>query len=114
VCRRNGYVFITGNSWYGYDDKPSKTELLTGTMFLRPTDKVKELLVEWYAKAKFEKVWEQVVLNNIIGKYKFKIYPIPFEYCAIKSRPGNKEALIKCDPVVLHHQASRIWKKRTL
>jgi len=109
-----GFHTLNWNDWYGYNNTPPTMELLTGTMFFRNRKKVRELCREWYSIASKTKEWEQKVLQKIIGKYDLKIYPLPLEYCYIKSRPQNKPPLVKLDPVILHHQVSRELKKRRL
>ena len=99
------------NRWYGYSQTPPTMELLTGTMWFKNNDKVKALCKEWYEKAKTSGEWEQVVLSKVIKKHDVKIYPLPIEYCFINSRPRGLEPLVKCDPVIIHYQASRETKK---
>ena len=107
-----GYHTLNWNTWYGYDNKPATMELLSGTLFLRNRKKVRELCTEWYDLAKNTNEWEQKVLQKIIGKYNLKVYPLPLEYCYPISRPKGLEPLVKLDPVILHHQKSREWKRK--
>jgi hypothetical protein len=109
-----GYHILQWNAWYGYKDNPSKTELLTGTMFFRPTTKVKDLCKEWYETAKETMLWEQKVLASIIDSHGLNIYKLPLEYCYITSLPNGDAPLIKLDPVITHHQVSREFKKKKL
>jgi len=109
-----GFHTLDWNLWYGYEDSPPKTELLSGTMFFKNNRKVKSLCAEWYKRASSTQIWEQKVLQEIIGDYDLKIYELPLDYCYIISRPGNKPPLVKLDPVILHHQVSRDLKKRRL
>jgi len=108
------YHTLNWNTWYGYDNKPATMELLSGTMFFRNRKKVKEMCFEWYKEAKKTNKWEQKVLAEIIGKYNLKTYPLPLEYCYPISRPKGKEPLVKLDPVILHHQKSREFKRKKL
>jgi len=108
------YHTLNWNTWYGYDNKPATMELLSGTMFFRNRKKVKEMCFEWYEEAKKTNKWEQKVLAEIIGKYNLKTYPLPLEYCYPISRPKGKEPLVKLDPVILHHQKSREFKRKKL
>ncbi len=100
---------LSWNLWYGYSC--GTQELLTGTMFLRSNDRVKDLCKEWYIQALESDDWEQKVLQNIISKYKnLGTEQLPLEYCFMKTRPGGKPPLITVEPVILHHQLSRTLK----
>ena len=101
---------LSWRQWYGYDS--DTTELLSGTMFFRNTSAIKKLCKEWFDYARTKNVWEQKALEAILGDhYEFCTYKLPIEYCYMKSRPGGLEPLVKCDPVILHHQASRELKR---
>jgi hypothetical protein len=106
-----GFHTLDWNSWYGYDNNPSIKELLTGTMFFRNTNAIKSLCTVWYETAKISKQWEQKVLASIIGNHGVTIYDLPIEYCFVKSLPDGREPLIKTEPVILHHQKSREYKR---
>lgn len=97
------------NSWYGHTNNIK--ELLTGTMFLRNNDKVRKLCEEWFDIAWNTMEWEQKVLQKILDKHDVKCYNLPIEYCYMKSRPGDLEPLVKADPIILHYQASRKYKR---
>jgi len=101
---------LNWNDWYGYKTQTPRMEILSGTMFFRNNDKVKTLCKAWYNLAKKTNVWEQQVLQNIIDNYDLKCYHLPIEYCYMKTRPRGLEPLVKTDPVILHHQASRKYK----
>jgi len=105
---------LNWNTWYGYKDNPAKMELLTGTMFFRNRQKVKDLCAEWYDVAQKTREWEQKVLSSIIHKYNLKIYPLPIEYCYIVSRPKGQKPLVEVDPVIIHYQKSREFKRKIL
>lgn len=110
-CFDIAYHVLSWNDWYGYNSFPDKRELLTGTMYLRNNDKVKRLCKEWYEKATTSHIWEQKVLQDIILHSDVMVYPLPLEYCYMVSRPGNREPLVKLEPVILHHQVSRKLKR---
>lgn len=97
-------------TWYGHS--VANHELLTGTMFFRNTEAVRKLCKQWYEEAMKGDRWEQKVLETIIPNSNVIVYPLPLSYCYIKTRPGNLEPLIKLDPVILHHQLSRVMKRR--
>jgi len=104
------YHSLSWREWYGYN--VDSYELLSGTLFLRNTKEIKELCSEWYRYSALNKKWEQKVLQDILEDFPaIKSYKLPIEYCYIKSRPGNLEPLVKKDPVILHHQVSRIYRK---
>jgi len=103
---------LNWNIWYGYKNEPPVKELLTGTMFFRNNPKVQYLCQEWYKEAIKTREWEQKVLQRIIIAHDIKIYELPLEYCYMKSRPGDREPLVKLNPVILHHQASRELKRK--
>ena len=101
--------YLDWKTWYG---KGNKKELLTGTLFLQNTPAVKRLCEEWYETAKKTNRWEQAVLADILKtKPNIKVYELPLSYCYIKSRPGNKQPLVLLNPVILHHQCSRKYKR---
>ena len=102
---------LNWNEWYGYKNHSATRELLTGTMFFRKRKVVRELCREWYLQATQTMEWEQKVLEKVIKNHDVKIFNLPIEYCFMDSRPGNKPPLIKTDPVIVHHQASRKLKR---
>ena len=104
------FHYLDWNTWYGY--KNHIKELLTVTMFFRKNEKIINLCDEWYSEAFKTNEWEQKVLQRIIPKYNLKIYELPIEYCYMKTRPRNQTPLVKCEPVIIHHQASREMKKK--
>jgi hypothetical protein len=106
------YHTLSWRQWYGYE-KETK-ELLTGTMFFRNRKKIRDLCMEWYNEAQKTHEWEQKVLQRVIKNHDLKAYPLPLEYCYMTSRPRDKEPLVKLDPVILHHQLSRTWKRKPL
>lgn len=101
---------LSWKEWYGYKDD-STTELLSGTMFFRNTDKIKKLCEEWYAKSVLTNEWEQKVLAKILPNYDIKCFELPLAYCYMKSRPGDKPPLVQLEPYIIHHQASRLYKR---
>ncbi len=106
------FHILNWNDWYGYNTQPPEMELLSGTMYFKNTDRVKQLCKEWYQEAVGSAEWEQKVLQRILPKYPDLVKNIlPIEYCYMKSRPGGKPPLIKCEPVILHHQVSRSLKR---
>lgn len=104
--------FLNWQTWY---KKSNKKELLSGTMLLRNNDKVKTLCKEWYEKSINTTRWEQLVLADILEKNEsIKIYELPLSYCYIKNLPNGNTPYVKCDPVILHHQVGRLYKRNGL
>lgn len=106
------YHTLNWQLWYGYI-KNTK-ELLTGTLWMRNNDKVKKLCEDWYKESSKYSLWEQKALEQVIKNHNIKVCDLPLEYCYMISRPGNLEPLIKLDPVILHHQASRQFKRKII
>jgi len=104
--------YLDWDSWYG--QKSNVKELLSGTLFLRNNEKTKKLVEEWYTLATSSFEWEQKILAKILEKNPtISIYQLPLSYCYIKTLPNGEEPLVKIEnPVILHHQVSRILKKR--
>lgn len=99
------------DSWYGYDNHIK--EVLSGTMWIKNSEKMRQFVKEWYLLADTTEMWEQKCLARLIETKKdLKTLPLPVEYCYIDSLPDGKEPLVKCEPIILHHQASRKLKKQ--
>jgi len=95
-----------------YNNNSHVKEVLSGTLFLHNTDKVKNMVKAWYEEASKNEQWEQKCLAKIIEQQNIKIFELPLSYCYISSLPGGKEPLIKIDnPIIVHFQASRRFKK---
>lgn len=98
------------NTWYR--NGSNVKEVLSGTIFMRNTPKMKELTAQWYNRANSSGVWEQKCLEKLIQEMKIDVYPLPVEYCYIMSLPDGKEPFVKCDnKVIAHFQASRKYKR---
>lgn len=100
---------LNWKTWYGYETE--FFELLSGTIFIRNNERTRKLCQDWYDEAQKSNEWEQKVLDRVLKNHNVKVYELPIEYCFIKTRPNEQEPLIKCDPVILHHQVSRKLKK---
>jgi len=106
------FYTLDWNEWYGYKDNPPKKEVLTGTLFLRNNDKIKDLCKEWAKQVKESGEWEQKVLQRLINKRDIKVYPLPIEYCYIATLPNGKEPKVEVKkPIITHFQASRKCKR---
>ena len=89
-----------------------KRELLSGTMMFRYNPKVIHLthIYEQYCK-KNPRMWEQKVLQTVLEcPNTLKIYNLPATYCAVVNHSNVLPSYIK-DPVIVHWQASRKFKK---
>ena len=114
----SGYVqydialhYLDWATWY---DRPGITtkELLTGTMWLRNCDRVKDICQKWSDDAIKVGDWEQAALARVLKKEHANIYEIPLEYIYINSMPDGKAPNVKIeDPYIVHHQVSRKLKK---
>jgi len=91
-------VYVFDRSEYGRNKKGS--EVLSGTIYLRNNDKVRNILNLWEEECKKNpSVFDQKSLEKILnGNFTL----LPGEYCKIFDRMK----FIK-EPVIVHHQASR-------
>lgn len=92
-------------------DHPSK--ILTGTLYLKNSPPIYKLLSNWSAECqkmlqgKVE-VWDQVALKHALLKGpSLNLFSLPDSYCFIY----DKSLSPKEDAVILHYQASRLFKK---
>lgn len=106
--------YLNWNEWYGYKQPKPVMELLTGTMFLRNNDKIKELCKEWDKKAIETKEWEQKVLQKVIKNYDLKKYLLPCSYCYMASTPSGKPIVKIEEPFIIHYQLGRTLKREFL
>lgn len=95
---------------YLWWENHKKFELLSGTMLFRNTPKVRKAVDTWIEKmptvAMTHPKPEQHCLEGIIKDLRLRVYKLPGEYCYICNfRKG------KGDPIIEHHQASRIWRR---
>lgn len=98
------------DSWYGYTNHIK--EVLSGTMWIRNTEKMRQFVKEWYLLSDTAEMWEQKCLSRLLeAKKEIKLYELPVSYCYIKTLPDGREPTVKCEPVIVHHQASRKYKK---
>lgn len=98
-------------------------ELLSGTMFLRPTDKVMKLIYYWKyllrkdyesppGSPQYWKGLEQSALQYLVTEkystFKIKGYPLPKGYVHIDDLQWWSDSK---NPVIVHGQASRRYKR---
>jgi len=86
--------------------------LLSGTMFLRYNEKILDLMKLYIKECeKNPGIWEQKVLELLISENKdINVYKLPASYCAVIKYDGKVPAYIE-DPIIVHYQASRKYKK---
>jgi hypothetical protein len=103
--------YLDWSTWY--PNGQHKKELLSGTMYLRDSKAVRELVTEWDKRAKASTRWEQNILQELLlERPEIKVYDLPLQYCYIKTLPSGHAPLVQCDNIVItHHQVSRIYKK---
>lgn len=104
--------YLDWASWY--KNGTSVKEALSGTLWLRNNEKIKELVKEWLSRSTSSKLWEQKCLAQILESRKdIKIYNLPLDYCFINTLPnGNKPFVSSENAVILHHQASRRYRRQ--
>lgn len=87
-------------------------ELLSGTMVFRYNPKVLSLMERYIEECENNPgVWEQKILQGILAKDKtVKIMNLPASYCAV-IKFDNKVPEYVGEPVIVHHQASRKYKR---
>jgi len=108
-----GYHTLNWNEWYGYNHHPPFMEVLSGTMWINNTHQTKIIVDEWCQRAQHTSIWEQKILGDVIQTHpEIKSYSLPLEYCYISSLPDGRKPLIQTNPVIVHHQASRKYKKQ--
>lgn len=96
-----------------YQNGTTTKEFLTGTLFLRNSERTRLLVQQWIDDcAKDINSWEQKVLANVLVRNQEKILVLPLEYCYINSLPdGRQPNIIVEKPVIFHYQASRELKR---
>lgn len=104
--------FLDRNKWYGHQD--NVMELLSGTMFLRNNERIKDLVYHWKDEAERTQEWEQKVLQRVLKQHiDVNVYELPLSYCYINTLPNGLEPPIKIkEPVIVHYQVSRYLKKK--
>jgi len=100
--------YLDWKTWYGKGDRK---ELLGGTLYFNYNANVLNMVSKWMDIQKEAPRMAQRVLEDTLRQNKgIKVYELPLSYCYIKSRPGDKPPLVLLNPVILHHQVSRLYK----
>lgn len=82
----------------------NRHEVLSGTIFLRNNERVKEIVKRWEARCKrFPEVWDQKSLEVAL---RGEFTNLPIEYCKIFDR-----MTWVTEPVIVHYQASRVLRR---
>lgn len=89
-----------------------KRDLLSGTLYLNYNEIVLNLLDKWIKLNSELDRWEQRNLQDIIEKNKkdYRIFELPIQYAAIIKMDNKVPAFIQ-NPIIVHHQKSRIYRK---
>jgi len=92
-----------------------KREILSGTLYLNYTEKTLSFLDAWIAENNRNTNWEQRNMADILqnSNHNLKVYALPYSYITILLHNNKIPSHIKPEEVyILHHQASRKYKKR--
>lgn len=102
---------IDHRQWYGKDT--DRKEVFNGTIFLRNNDKIKLLVSIWKERCIANpRVWEPHWFEVAIKEVNPKVFMLPIEYAYINSLPDGSKPRVQVDnPVIVHYQASREYKK---
>jgi len=99
--------------WHKQRNNP-KREYLSGTLYLNYNDKVLEFLDKWIlANNNHPEIIEQSLMQIELDKSGLDVYDLPPAYCAIIGFDGSipRFYLGGKEPVVLHYQVSRVYKR---
>ena len=92
-----------------YHYLPHRNELLSGTLFLRNCSKVHQLVNAWVALNAQNAEWDQKNLQQLVEAHpNLTTSILPAAYCYIYNHPKQ----VVNDPVIVHYQASRRWKRK--
>jgi hypothetical protein len=95
---------------YFRDWRFAKNELLSGTLYVRNNDIMRQVIGEWIKENLANRlVWEQKNLQAVISRHPdLKIYRLPVEYCCIFDSEERRNG---CRPVIEHLQRSRRYRR---
>jgi hypothetical protein len=108
------YHLLKWNEHYPQHKNSNKTEVLSGTLFLKNNEKIRQLINKWIELSNTSG-WEQVALGKAIKLIPdLKIYLLPRDYCYICSTPRGEplNPLHKGQIVIEHFQYGREFKRR--
>jgi len=86
-------------------------ELLSGTLYINPVARIRHMLELWQKEMKRSpRLWDQKALQSVISYSEVLVYTLPPEYTWIYDLSpkyyGERE------PVIVHYQASRKYRRR--
>ena len=95
-----------------YHNDNRKNELLSGTLFFKPTNNAYKLIDIWIKYVdKYSHEWEQENLSKAVkDSENLKIALLPQEYCCIFDCKAMKRKEI--NPIIIHKQASRQFRNK--
>ncbi len=108
------YHLLRWADHYPWQRNSNKTEVLSGTLFLKNNEKIRQLISKWIELSNTSG-WEQVALGKAIKLMpNLKIYLLPRHYCYIGSTPRGEplNPLPKEDIVIEHFQCGREYKRK--
>lgn len=100
------------NLWY--KNNTNIKEKLSGTVWIKNSEKMRNFCSLWYERASKFSEWEQKSMSRILDERPdIKIYDLPIQYCYIDTLlpNGEKPGIQINDPVICHYQASRKTKR---
>jgi hypothetical protein len=91
--------------WLFWHNQPNrnKKELLTGTLFFKNNEIIRELVKEWNEFNQSTHELAQKTLSIFLNKQILNIYELPIEYCQIIKEDNT----IPTNSIIVQHQASR-------
>ena len=108
-----GLFYLDWEKWYRKKGS-SRIELVSSCMFLRNTEKVRDLVDEWAKRALESHEWEQKVLQELLEEREMSIFTFPEGFNYINTLPTGKapypENVVE-DPYIVQIQISRDLKK---
>ncbi|MHA2023945.1 MAG: putative nucleotide-diphospho-sugar transferase [Candidatus Thorarchaeota archaeon] len=82
-------------------------EVLSGTVFLGCTERARKIVDDWERECNGNsRIWDQKVLEKVLGGVGGQFHRLPGEYCKIFDRMNDI-----VDPVIVHYQASREFRR---
>lgn len=94
-------AYFKGSVW-----NDSRQEVLSGTMFFRNNEAVRQFVIRWEQKCKEECAWDQTLIEPCLTS-DISVEHLPIEYCAIFDSPRVQGK----DIVIRHLQHSRMKKR---
>jgi hypothetical protein len=87
--------------------KGRKTELLSGTIYLKNNEIAHDVVDEWVkTQRRAPQLWDQVTLDEVLRRLRHVLfYALPVEYCFITDFHRDENPGI--EPVIEHYQKSR-------